>query len=393
MNITVRSRLAKRLSFGSTAVLSLLVALMAFAPAVAAGEDSTLIAANSRPLILGDVAGSNLLGGLVNVTGVVWEKRGVSYIRWSTDDHGEGMTFDPTVALRGGLRAKDPRLAACNDYLYAASVWDTAAGDKIGIDWAAPMSGEHARGRYVLAPGTRPDIACMPNGLIAVTYMSGELVRFAIFDGENCGNPCVPIYQDNPGAMPEFGRASVTATDRGFVVAWMGPGIWVQRYVVTMDPGVTVTRKPIVSVGEEAWFPQIAADGARVVLAYQRRGQTHMRISENHGKNFGPKIVVAKFCLDCPEGSSAPNSVDALDGRIMVHVSMGGGIPTAIDHVRFLTSNDGRNWTKTPAGQGGRSFGVLVDGALAEAWGNHVYAGSIYGSQPQEIRFRGLSLP
>ncbi len=390
MKPTLRARLPRRLNLASTATVSLLVALMAFAPAVAAADEGTVLAADAKPLILGDIAGSELNGGLVYVLGVVWQNRGVSYIRWSTDEPGEGLTFEPAVPLRGGFKAKDPRIAACNDYLFATSVWNTPTGDMIGIDWRAPMSGPHAQGRYVLAPGTRPDIACMPNGLVAVTYMSDELARLAIFDGEFCGNPCVPMFQYNLGAAPYFGRATVAATDRGFVVSWMGPGIYVQRFVVTSSG---ISAKALITVGQDSWYPQIASDGTRVVIAYHRRGQTHMRISENRGGTFGPRIIVSKFCLECPEGSSSPESVDVRDGRIMVHVVRGGGIPTALEQVRFLTSNDGNKWTKTAAGQGGSAFGVLLDGALAEAWDNHVYAGSIYGSQPQEIRFRGQSLP
>lgn len=388
MHLLNEARLPRRLSLATTTTVALLVALMTFAPAVAAADEGTLLAADDKPLILGDIAGSDLNGGLVYVLGVVWQNRGVSYIRWSTDPHGEEMSFEPAVPLRGGFKAKDPRVAACNDYLFATSVWNTPSGDKIGIDWRAPMSG--VQGRYVLAPGTMPDIACMPNGLVAVTYMSGELARLAIFDGEYCGNPCVPMFQYNLGAAPEFGRATVAATDRGFVVSWMGPGIYVQHFVVTSS-GISV--KPLITVGQDSWYPQIAADGARVVIAYSRRGQTHMRISENRGKTFGPRIIVSGYCLECSEGSSSAESVDVRDGRIMVHVVRGGGIPTALEQVRFLTSNDGNKWARTATGQGGNAFGVLLDGALAEAWDNHVYAGSIYGSQPQEIRFRGESLP
>ena len=380
-----------RLGLISTVATSLLIGALAFAPAVAAADDSTVLAADDRPLRLGDVAGSQLQGGLTQVLGVVWQNRGKSYIRWSTDDPAENMTFSAPVALREGLRATDPRLAACADYMFATSVWKTSNGDRIGIDWMAPASGPQARGRYVLGPGNRPDIACMPsNGLVAVTYMSGELARLAIFDGEYCGNPCVPMFQHNLGAMPEFGRATVAATDRGFVVSWMGPGIYVQRFTVSSSG---VTAYPAISVGTNSWYPQIAADGERVVIAYQRRGQIHMRISENRGRTFGARIMVSRFCLDCPEGSSSPDSVDADDGRIMVHVARGRGTPAAIDQVRFLTANDGESWAKTSAGEGGSAFGVLLDGALAEAWDNHVYADSIYGSQPQEIRFRTQSLP
>ena len=387
MQLSSGARSPLRLNPLSAALAVSLVALVALVPAVAAVQE-TQLAADTKPLIVGDIAGSELQGGLTEVLGVVWQNRGLSFIRWSGDDHEEGMTFEPAVALRGGFRATDPRLAACTDYMFAASVWKSDAGGNIGIDYFAPELGPHARGRYVLAPGTRPDIACL-NGTVAVTYMSGGLARLAIFGGEGCSGPCQPVFHYNLGAAPTFGRAAIAATDVGFVVSWPGPGIYVQRFVLSSS-GVSV--KPLITVGQESGPPTIAADGMRVVLAYSRRGQTHMRISDDRGRTFGPRIVVDNFCLSC-EGFSSPDSVDVRDGRIMVEVGRGFGIPPAVEQNRFLTANDGASWTKTPVGEGGDAVGVLLDDVLVEAWDTHHYAGSTYGNVAQEIRFRAQNLP
>ena len=46
----------------------------------------------------------------------------------------------------------------------------------------------------------------------------------------------------------------------------------------------------------------------------------HMRISDDYGATFGPRIIVSAFCRDCPEGGSQPMGIDARGGDILVEV-------------------------------------------------------------------------
>ena len=84
----------------------------------------------------------------------------------------------------------------------------------------------------------------------------------------------------------------------------------------------------------------VAGDGSRVIVAYSRLGQTHMRISEDYGATFGPRIVVSTFCRDCPEGGSQPMGIDARNGDILVEVLSAGGAPPDYSAEGYLTHNE-----------------------------------------------------
>lgn len=373
-----RPQVTRRLTVATS--LSAAVMLFSLVSPVAGGGETVLATAN-RPLILGDLAAADNIG-------VVWQKSDLSFIRWSAND---GGSFTAKTPLRGtGLEATDPRLAACGDFLYAASVWRVGGTTEIGIDWVAPAASQS--GRFTIDVGYAHDIACL-NDVLGVTYLQDDKSRIAILESP-CPAPCTPEFQAEIGAAPESGRATIAATDRGFVVSRAIDQIVVNRYVVSgQDETFTVTPKPPTMFTENASSPQIGADGSRVVVAYRRDGQTHMRISMDRGKTFGPRVVVSKFCKDCPEGSSSPLSVDVAGQWILVEVLRAAGIPPGIDERGFLTKNGGADWTKTPLHFGGYQYGVLLDGELAEAWDKHLYADPIYGDVQQEIRFHTLALP
>lgn len=370
------------------AVVSSALALLTIVSPILAGASGTLIlrtAAEGKVLTLGDLAAAGNIGA-------VWQEGQRSYLRWSEDG---GQTFAPRVALRRGLRATDPRLAACGDYLWAASVWRSDDAANVGIDYRQVALGSAGAGRFRVGPGFNPDIACKGD-IVAVTFTDGaERLRLAIMDGP-CMNPCVPAFAADLGPAPEFGLASIAATDRGFVVAWKVSGIAVQRVIVEDNGGtLNVELRPQTTLlaGTDAWNPVVDADGARVVLAYSRRGQTHMRISETRGRTFGARIIVSSFCRDCPEGGSSPASVDARSGRILVEVAAHLGTPPAVEERGYLTEDEGQTWSMTPTHTGGAQMGVLLPGALAEAWDKNVYSEPIYGSVAQKLRFHTLALP
>ncbi len=379
-----------RLPVATAVVVSMVMVLsVGSAIAAASGEAGTVLATGDRPVILGDLAtADNILAPADNNIGVVWQKGNLSFIRWSAD---RGDTFAARRSLRGaGLEATDPRLATCGDFLWAASVWRSGDIAEIGIDWFAPGSAQS--GRFTIGLGHSPDIACFGD-VLGVTYSRDERLRLAIFEGP-CANACVPASDQDLGTAPEFELATIAATDRGFVVARQANGILVHRFIVTDDGGgLDVSRKPAIEIGQEGWFPQVAADGTRVVVAYQRLGQTHLRISDNRGKSFGPRIIVSRFCRNCFEGSSSPTSVDVRGSWILVEVVRGMGVPPAIEMQGFFSINTGQSWTKLDTHTGGHQHGVLVDGEVAEAWDKHLYADPVYGDVPQELRFRAYRPP
>jgi hypothetical protein len=363
--------------------LSLLTLMFVGAmPAAAAGSGDVLIAsaADHKTLFAGDIAAGDAIG-------IVYQKKTLSYLRWSTDG---GQTFESPLWLRNGNTSASPRLAACGSRFWTTSTWQTNLGTRFAAEYFDVGA---ASDRFAAGLGFRPDIACGTDAA-AVTWMTQEGTGHLMVVDDTCPTTCDPAYSADLGSASSFeGELEVAEVDDGFVASWIAAGLAVQHFTVERTAGgLDVTPGPVVTLlpGKQVGSPAIAGDDARVVVAYSRRGQTHMRISENHGATFGAAIVVSNYCLNCPEGGSAPYSLDARNGRILVEVVKGGGIPTAIQSVGKLTTT-GANWRTTTSGSRSQ-LGVLTDAIAAEVWDRHVYADPIYGDVPQEIYFHATPL-
>ena len=360
------------------------MALIATAPVALAGEPGEIVIAPP------DHGESRVLGGIAAANNIVvsWREAHQSFMTWSKDG---GATFQPKVALRKGLRAKDSRAAACGDFIWAASTWITHRGPVIGVDYREVSSG--TSGRFTVGRGRDVDISCIGE-TVAVSWTGGDgHVQIAILDGA-CASPCEPAYRDDLGAGD--GPVSIAAYDKGFVVVFRNGGLLINTFDVdrTGDT-IDVTSNPSTRIlaGKDV-YGTVGADGARVVVAFELFGQTFMKISDDRGTTFGTKIIVSTFCRDCPEGGSFPESVDVRGNSIVVEVLTAAGIPSGIGVTAKLTHNDGATWRAISGSNGGDRYGVFAtNDSLAEAWDRHFYSYPIYGHVPQEIRFLLTELP
>lgn len=355
--------------------LALLTVAIA-APTAAAAQPADMqleTGPNNTTLKLGDIASANQIA-------VVFQNANKSYLRWSADG---GSTFTPRHALRSGLRAKNPRVDACGNLIWAASEWTSDAGQKIGVDVFDANTGTTKK--FAVAPGSAPDVACIGT-IVAVTWFNDGHEFVAVYDGP-CIHSCV-YYQKDLGAADYDSPARVAATDDGFAVSWMASDVNVEHFAVTNNGAIHVVAGPVVPVvpSSGSYSPVVAGDGSRVVVAYSRFGQTHMRISEDYGATFGSRVIVSNYCRNCDDGGSRPMSVDALNGDILVEVLQAGGTPPDFSAQGFLTHNDGGTWLKTPSNRG-QKFGVLRGSTLAEAWDDSLARGFPYPSRPQVIMF------
>jgi len=377
----------KSVLFGSV-VAVLAAASLAVGTALATDPGDITIATQAlhKTLVLGDVAADNAIG-------VVYQRGAYSFLRWSTDG---GQTFNAEWPLREGRPAKSPRLAACGDWLYATSQWRTTSSGvpHLTVEFVNVTDPQSTAGRFRFVDLYGADIACHGD-VIALTYSTSNGVFFAVMDGQ-CGQPCTPAFTTMVAPYSDS-SARVAAVDDGYVVTWPpGQGLAVQHFAVSgTGTSVAVVADPVVTLmpGIGVFSPVIAGDGARVVVVYTRRNDTHMRISDDYGQTFGPRIIVKSISIDPCCGGSAPDSVDARDGRILVTFGAGGGDPPGIGMVGRFTKNDGATWRTTTGHGGGTQMGVLLNGVAAEAWDSHYYADRIYGNVPQEIDFRTTAVP
>ena len=93
-------------SISSRALALAILALAVTAPLVAAAQPADMqleTGPNKTTLRLGDIASANQIA-------VAFQNANKSYVRWSDDG---GATFTPRHVVRDGLRAKNPRIDAC----------------------------------------------------------------------------------------------------------------------------------------------------------------------------------------------------------------------------------------------------------------------------------------
>ncbi|MGZ5398310.1 MAG: hypothetical protein ACXWEI_23505, partial [Mycobacterium sp.] len=366
------------------AAVAIMLAAIAAAPVAAAdpGDVTITTAGPHGTRLLGDVAAADNIA-------VAWQQGSYSFMRWSTDG---GATFEPQSALRNGLRAKSPSLAACGDNIWAVSDWLTTDGVKVGIDYRGVGAAES--GRFSLALGKGADIACLGD-TIAVTWSYYDRVMLAIADGR-CSNPCTPAFIADIGAGGGYyAGPTIAAFDTGVAVTWLGSGLTVGTFLVDrVGDAISVTPSFVntVPIGDDVYAPLVGADGQRIVVTYGRFGQTHMRISDNRGQTLGPRIIVSNFCRDCPEAGSSPEAIDVRGGNILIEVGSAAGLcPRGCGTTEgFFTRNEGKRWKHTPNHNWSTQIGVFFEDRIAEAWDTHEHD---FGNVQQGVWFHTLPLP
>ena len=313
---------------------------------------------------------------------VGYQERNLSYMRWSMN---EGQSFAPAVALHSGLPAKDPRVATCNDSVFAVSSWQTATTPEVGVDSRNFVTRDI--NTYSLGVGTMADVACFGD-IGAVTWVNGGhlWLNARTSDTSDCSNPCPSVTLDL-GTGDFSSPPRITIDYAGFSVVWLTTGLTVQHFDYDSGTGdnFTLTPKPAVTmmVGKGVRYPVIDSSNQRVVVAYQRAGRAQIRISEDVAQSFGPRIVVPGPC-SCVDGGPRPNSVSIGNSNILVEVLRAAGSPLAYAMNGYATTDSGATWAKVSARAGGSQSGVMFEGRdYAEVWDH-----SLSGKASQYIRFQ-----
>jgi hypothetical protein len=353
------------------------VAALAFAQVATAASATTLASASDgRAMKLGNIA-------LDNMMVVTYQERNLSYMRWSTND---GQSFASAVALHGGLAAKDPRVATCNDSVFAVSSWQTATTPEVGVDSRNFVTRDI--NSYSLGAGDMTDVACFGD-IGAVTWVAGGHLWLdaRTSDTSDCSsNPCPNVRLDL-GTGDFSSPPRITVDYAGFSVVWLTTGLTVQHFDYDSGTGdnFTLTPQPAVTmmVGKGVRYPVIDSSNQRIVVAYQRAGRTQIRISEDVAQSFGPRILVPGPC-SCVDGGPRPNSVSVGNSNILVEVLRAAGSPLAYAMNGYATRDSGATWAKVSARAGGSQSAVLYEGfEYAEVWDH-----SLSGKANQYIRFQ-----
>ncbi len=249
---------------------------------------------------------------------------GLDLLRATTAPNGSDL-FTPQHVVRGGTSVPAAAAADCAGYAAIAYVADgrvsaafrTAVGsgawESFGVTFADP-------------PARGPAIACVAGDrpVVAWVEVDGGTRRVRVADLGHAAAYITPPSPPDPepllaGTTAPGRVPSVAGTVTGAWVAWAGGNrVRLARYTAEVDgPGGLVAlgtavlgrgtaRAPIGS-------PVVAADGARVVVAWGSCGSVRARISTDAGASFGPVRTIRG--ARCGSAARATLRSVAIDGR------------------------------------------------------------------------------
>lgn len=219
------------------------------------------------------------------------------------------------------------------------------------------------------------DVACIGKNFLAVAWIEkidGETRARLVVQDQNSLAPAAFKKTYNLGGAVLDGGISVAATADGIFVAWTRSKrrhVKYQRFQVGEGAQPKLTRDPIMDFANaDALWPQVAARGEQVAIAYTDRGKVKVRISTDGGGSFGPADkIVGQGKISRP---SKAWSIDVKGQRVVVEANRSGR--TARTPLRVQTFDGGAEWRTSSFGHKGARYGALqpigVDSSLKEAW-------------------------
>lgn len=214
---------------------------------------------------------------------------------------------------------------------------------------------------------TRPDVACAEPGRIAVSFLrtgdAGTRVWLFSFDATwedddlHDGRDIGPASKDSTPA--------VAATPDMIHLAWKhGTKLRYKRFTVGAAPGYPVTAKPTVTVDTAAGLGNVrlAADGKRVVLAWERGRDVVARVSTDKGGSWKPRTTL--FRGGGPANADAAVTGADVRGRTII---VSGTVWNCFEGCAGTgsikrTTTGGASWStvKGSSRSGGYVFGALA---------------------------------
>lgn len=281
-----------------------------------------------------------------------------------------------------GLGKLGISLDICDDAIWVASAAN-APGDRpkdSDVIVSRRLVDGGAGQVFVTAPSRNrivrsADVACLAKDFIAVAWLErigGESRARLIIQDQGSLAPTAFKKSYNLGKAELGGGISVAGTADGAYVAWTkgkGRHVKYQRFSLGEGDEPTVTRSKIINIArKDASWPQVAARGSHVVVAYTDNGKVKVKTSDDGGASFSPpnKIV--------PHGKKATPSrawsLDIRGDRIVVEAerrAAGTRSP-----VRVQSFDYGSSWQTTAFGHKGSRYGALQTvgegSSLKEAW-------------------------
>jgi hypothetical protein len=371
----------------------LALAVMSSAPVLGAYNPSQPDPLVTQDLLrVQDVAVVTKTGGVGPVVAVGWRqaaKPGELFVAFSTDGGRSYLKQNGTMRQFrvAGEGTRGLSLDICGGRIWVGSVVNYPgddASDKDVLLTSRTMNGQAGQAFMTDAAGNRTarqvSVACVGNRLLAVAWVENSSgkgrAKVMIRSLEPLGEPTSLRRVFGLGeALPANG-ISVDASTDSVHVAWAAgqkQNVLTESFLIGDGPDPAITRGGDLRLaGGDALFPQVAARGQKVVVAYTDAGKVKARVSGDTGTTYAePTLVVGTGSRNTP---SEVHSIDVSGPRIVVEATANrGGLLTP----QRITSNDaGVSWAPRDFGHVGARVGALrktspTSSLLVEAWQNN----------------------
>jgi hypothetical protein len=339
-----------------------------------------------------DIAVVTKTGGVGPVVAVGWRqaaKPGELFVAFSIDGGRTYLKQNGTmrqfrVAGEGTLGSS---LDICGGRIWVGSIVNYPgddAADKDVLLTSRTMAGQAGQAFLTDAAANRAarqvSVACVGNRLLAVAWVETSFgkqrAKLMIRSLEPLGEPASVRRVFGLGAALPKGGIAVDASTDSVHVAWTAgkkQNVLYEGFLIGDGPDPAITRGGNVNLaGGDALYPQVAARGKKVVVAYTDAGKVKARVSGDTGTIFGePALVVGTGSRGEP---SQAHSVDVSGSRIVVEATASSaGVMTP---ARIVSNDSGVTWTAREFGHVGARVGALrktspTSSLLVEAWQNN----------------------
>jgi hypothetical protein len=274
------------------------------------------------------------------------------------------------------------------------------------VDVCGPLEGDQVSGSSWLDGGTRtvtfylagsltnhanhtrPDVTCVADGRafgVALRTADGStrLKLYSNLVGASELDVELDLGRANKGSTP----AVAAVADRLYVAWTQGTKLRFKRFTIATGPDRAMTASPTVTLEDTASqsSPRLAADGKRVVLAWERKGSVVARVSTDKGQTFKARKVLL-------QGNPASAKVafvtdaDALGSTLIVSGAVSSEGISVRSSVR-RTTNGGGTWSTVAGSEKTGGFVIGILGGTAGAPRLHVlWDQRISAPDPQRIR-------
>jgi hypothetical protein len=237
-----------------------------------------------------------------------------------------------------------------------------------------------------------PEAACVANAELAVAWFqqtdSGYAVKLRT--GVPVGDDLTPQTFTLGSGTPSRGLSIAATADRVFVTWFQGSALKLRRFGIGSTSAHTLTSLGTATIASltDGAYPEVGADGSRVVIAYMHQADLKVRRSTDKGISFGSAIKLRDEPYPSEIGAS-PTTVAVKGSLVVIGANEIAGDPGGLSGrgLGYKSTNGGSSYTKISSHAGGRLLAAIVrpgsTNRYAEVWDH-----SLDSPSPGDVRYR-----